>query len=67
MGCQNRVVTAGLEALLNNVAQPFPKVREVLDGYGIMSLEEREENLRTALEFARGRTKTNSEYETRAS
>jgi ATP-dependent DNA helicase RecG len=49
MGCQNRVVTAGLEALLNNVAQPFPKVREVLDGYGIMSLEEREENLRTAL------------------
>jgi ATP-dependent DNA helicase RecG len=49
MGCQNRVVTAGLEALLNNVAQPFPKVREVLDGYGIMSLEERAENLKTAL------------------
>ncbi len=49
MGCQNRVVTAGLEALLNNVAQPFPKVREVLDGYGIMSLEERTANLKTAL------------------
>ncbi len=49
MGCQNRVVTAGLEALLNNVAQPFPKVREVLDGYGIMSQTEREENLKTAI------------------
>ncbi len=51
MGCQNRVVTAGLEALLNNVAQPFPKVREVLDGYGIMSLTERAENLKTALDL----------------
>ena len=49
MGCQNRVVTAGLEALLANVARPFPKVREILDGYSVMSLEERRERLTEAL------------------
>ncbi len=51
MGCQNRVVTAGLEALLTNVAQPFPKVRAALDGYGVMSLEERRERLLEALQL----------------
>ena len=51
MGCQNRVVTAGLEALLTNVAQPFPKVRAALDGYGVMGLEERRARLLEALEL----------------
>ena len=51
MGCQNRVVTAGLEALLTNVAQPFPKVRAALDGYSVMGLEERKERLLEALEL----------------
>ena len=51
MGCQNRVVTAGLEALLTNVAQPFPKVRAALDGYGVMNLEQRRERLLEALEL----------------
>ncbi len=49
MGCQDKVVTAGLEALLGNVAQPFPKVRAVLDGYSTFSLEERKERLLEAL------------------
>jgi ATP-dependent DNA helicase RecG len=49
MGCQNRVVTAGLEALLANVAQPFPKVREILDGYSVMDVAERRERLTEAL------------------
>ena len=51
MGCQNRVVTAGLEALLTNVAQPFPKVRAALDGYGVMDVIERRERLLEALEL----------------
>ncbi|NJK46564.1 MAG: hypothetical protein HC933_22010 [Pleurocapsa sp. SU_196_0] len=51
MGCQNRVVTAGLEALLTNVAQPFPKVRAALDGYGVMTVDERRERLLEALEI----------------
>jgi ATP-dependent DNA helicase RecG len=49
MGCQDKVVTAGLEALLGNVAQPFPKVRAVLDGYSTFSLEERQKRLLEAL------------------
>jgi ATP-dependent DNA helicase RecG len=49
MGCQDKVVTAGLEALLTNVAQPFPKVRAVLDGYSTFGLEERKERLLEAL------------------
>lgn len=51
MGCQNRVVTAGLEALLTNVAAPFPKVRAVLDGYGVMDVDERRERLLEALDL----------------
>jgi ATP-dependent DNA helicase RecG len=51
MGCENRVVTAGLEALLTNVAAPFPKVRAVLDGYGVMSIDERRERLLEALDL----------------
>jgi ATP-dependent DNA helicase RecG len=49
MGCQDKVVTAGLEALLTNVAQPFPKVRAVLDGYSTFTLAERQERLLEAL------------------
>ena len=49
MGCQNRVVTAGLEALVNNVAKPFPKVRELLRGYAEMDAATRELRLRAAL------------------
>ncbi|MFN3265939.1 MAG: ATP-dependent DNA helicase RecG [Deinococcales bacterium] len=49
MGCENKVVTAGLEALLQNVAQPFPQVRAVLDGYSTFSLSERKERLLEAL------------------
>ena len=48
-GCQDKVVTAGLEALLSNVAQPFPMVRAVLDGYSTFSLEERQTRLLEAL------------------
>ncbi len=51
MGCQDRVVTAGLEALLNNVAQPFPKVRAVLDGYSIMQPAQRKERIEEALQL----------------
>jgi ATP-dependent DNA helicase RecG len=36
MGCQNRVVTAGLERLLETVGGPFPRVREALRGYAGM-------------------------------
>jgi ATP-dependent DNA helicase RecG len=49
MGCQNRVVTAGLEALLGNVGQPFPKVRAALDGYGGMDVDERRVRILEAL------------------
>jgi ATP-dependent DNA helicase RecG len=58
MGCQNRVVTAGLEVLLANVAQPFPKVRAALDGYSIMSTDERRERLLEALELLEGERKS---------
>jgi ATP-dependent DNA helicase RecG len=57
MGCQNRVVTAGLEALLQNVAQPFPKVRAALDGYSVMSTDERRERLLEALQILEGERK----------
>ncbi|HEX2864658.1 MAG TPA: DNA helicase RecG, partial [Deinococcales bacterium] len=50
MGCQDRVVTAGLEALVNNVARPFPKVRELLRGYREMDVPTREARVRAALE-----------------
>jgi ATP-dependent DNA helicase RecG len=57
MGCQNRVVTAGLEALLTNVAQPFPKVRAALDGYSVMGIDERRERLLEALQILEGERK----------
>ncbi|GEM47911.1 ATP-dependent DNA helicase RecG [Deinococcus cellulosilyticus] len=51
MGCQNRVVAGGLEKLLDNLGKPFPKVREVLRQYESLSVEEREQKLRLALEL----------------
>ena len=48
-GCLDKVVTAGLEGLLQNVAQPFPNVRAVLDGYSTFSLPERQARLLEAL------------------
>jgi ATP-dependent DNA helicase RecG len=49
MGCQNRVVTAGLESLLENVGGPFPKVREALRGYAGWEVPQRRERLEAAL------------------
>ena len=49
MGCQKRVVTVGLEALLGNVGQPLPKVRAALDGYGGMDPDERRVRILEAL------------------
>ncbi|PYE56634.1 ATP-dependent DNA helicase RecG [Deinococcus yavapaiensis] len=48
-GCQNRVVAGGVEKLLENLARPFPNVREMLRGYADMNLPTREEKLREAL------------------
>ena len=49
-GCQNRVVAGGVDKLLASpLGNPFPKIREVLGGYGELSVGEREEVLKTAL------------------
>lgn len=49
-GCQNRVVAGGVDKLLSGpLANPFPKVREVLSGYGDMPPEARAEALQQAL------------------
>ncbi|MCY1702083.1 ATP-dependent DNA helicase RecG [Deinococcus sp. SL84] len=50
-GCQNRVVAGGLEGLLRGpLANPFPQVREMLEGYAGWSVPEREQALGRALE-----------------
>ncbi|MDO4263047.1 MAG: DNA helicase RecG, partial [Deinococcus sp.] len=50
-GCQNRVVAGGLEGLLRGpLANPFPQVRELLDGYAGWSVPEREQALERALQ-----------------
>ncbi|WP_261663692.1 ATP-dependent DNA helicase RecG [Deinococcus sp. Marseille-Q6407] len=49
-GCHNRVVAGGLEGLLRGpLANPFPQVRELLDGYAGWSEPEREQALERAL------------------
>lgn len=49
-GCQNRAVAGGLEGLLRGpLANPFPQVRERLDGYADWNVSMREEALREAL------------------
>ncbi|MFK7602991.1 ATP-dependent DNA helicase RecG [Deinococcus sp. SM5_A1] len=49
-GCQNRVVAGGVDKLLASpLGNPFPKIREVLGGYGELSVGEREEVLKMAL------------------
>ncbi|WP_414656597.1 ATP-dependent DNA helicase RecG [Deinococcus sp. VB343] len=51
-GCHNRVVAGGVDKLLSGpLANPFPKVREVLSGYGEMSPEARAEALQGALKL----------------
>ncbi|WP_291424087.1 ATP-dependent DNA helicase RecG [Deinococcus sp.] len=51
-GCQNRVVAGGVDRLLAGpLANPFPKVREALQGYGEMDTEARAEALRGALKL----------------
>ncbi len=53
-GCTNRVVAGGVEKLLDNLARPFPQVRETLRGYAAMSEAERGEGLRAALALLGG-------------
>ncbi len=53
-GCQNRVVSGGLEKLLENLGKPFPKVREILHGYDTLDVDTRAERLKAALELLRG-------------
>lgn len=54
-GYENRAVAGGLEKLLGGpLAAPFPQVREILRGYGNMSLAEREETLLAALALLTG-------------
>jgi len=53
-GCTNRVVAGGMEKLLENLAKPFPQVREVLRGYTDMTEDERAERLRSALSLLTG-------------
>lgn len=49
-GCHDRVVAGGVEKLLSTpLAGPFPRVREVLSGYGQMHEDERAGALREAL------------------
>ena len=53
-GCANRVVAGGMERLLDNLARPFPQVRETLRGYAELDVEEREARLRRALGLLSG-------------
>ena len=50
-GCQNRVVSGGLEKLLENLGKPFPKVREILHGYDALDVNSRAQRLKAVLEL----------------
>jgi ATP-dependent DNA helicase RecG len=49
MGCTDRVVSGGLEKLMENVGGPFPKLRELLRGYAGWDSAKRFEQLSQAL------------------
>ncbi|GAA6740256.1 ATP-dependent DNA helicase RecG [Thermus oshimai] len=48
-GAQDRVVMGGLEALVENLARPFPEIRALFQGYGAKTPEERRKALEQAL------------------
>ncbi|MER3484301.1 MAG: DNA helicase RecG [Meiothermus sp.] len=48
-GAEDKVVAGGLEKLIENLGQPFPKVREALAGYRELSTAERIERLNQAI------------------
>lgn len=52
-GCADRVVQGGLEALLKNLAAPFPEVQDLLAGYSKMLPAERRARLEQALKLLR--------------
>lgn len=54
MGCRNKVVAGGLEMLLDNLGKPFPKVREILQGYSQWDGDTRAEKLKIALMLLSG-------------
>ena len=53
-GARDRVVVGGLEALVQNLARPFPKLLELFRGYGEKPQEERKRVLQEALRLLEG-------------
>ena len=52
-GCTDRLVQGGLEALVKNLAGPFPEVQQLLAGYGQMEITQRTARLEQALSLLR--------------
>lgn len=49
MGCEDRVVSGGLEKLIANLAVPFPEVQKALSHYSQHDIEVRKDKLQQAL------------------
>ena len=53
-GAQDRVVVGGLEALVENLARPFPEIQRLFRGYGEKPPEERRRALEAAIRLLQG-------------